>query len=69
MPGSTVTMFPRLSPKAEGVRLEAGNIVTVEPGIYLAGKYGCRIEDMGCVTEDGFDNFTASRKDLIELFV
>ena len=67
--GLDIHELPRLSPSAEEVKLEAGNIVTVEPGIYLAGKYGCRIEDMGCVTEDGFDNFTASRKDLIELFV
>ncbi len=60
---------PRLSPFATNTRLLRGNIVTVEPGIYLAGKYGCRIEDMGCVTETGFDDFTASSKELIELFV
>ena len=59
---------PRLSPSAAGMHLEAGHIVTVEPGIYLAGKYGCRIEDMGAVTQNGFDNFTHSTKELIELF-
>lgn len=47
--------------------LVPGNIVTVEPGIYLAGKYGCRIEDMVCVTENGCENFTKSPKELIEL--
>jgi Xaa-Pro aminopeptidase len=59
---------PNLSPAAIGKRLVAGNVVTVEPGIYLPGKYGCRIEDMGAVTESGFDNFTNSTKELIELF-
>lgn len=59
---------PRLSPSAAGMHLVAGNIVTVEPGIYLTGKYGCRIEDMGAVTQNGFDNFTHSTKELIELF-
>lgn len=39
--------------------------MTVEPGIYLEGKYGVRIEDMGIVTADGFDNFTVSTKELI----
>ena len=58
---------PRLSSKAEGA-LEAGNVVTVEPGIYLEGRYGCRIEDMVAVTEDGIRNFTKSKKELIELF-
>ena len=59
---------PALSPNAAERRLVAGNVITVEPGIYLMGKYGCRIEDMGAVTEQGFDNFTKSTKDLIELF-
>ena len=59
---------PRLSPGAAGMRLYSGNVVTVEPGIYLPGKYGCRIEDMGAVTDTGFDNFTHSTKELIELF-
>lgn len=59
---------PNLSPKAKGRYLVKGNVITVEPGIYLPGKYGCRIEDMGAVTKDGFDNFTGSTKELIELF-
>lgn len=58
---------PRLSSKAEGV-LEVGNVVTVEPGIYLEGKYGCRIEDMVTINENGIYNFTKSKKELIELF-
>ena len=48
--------------------LRRGNVVTFEPGIYLEGKYGCRIEDMACVKPDGtFYNFTKSPKELIEL--
>jgi Xaa-Pro aminopeptidase len=47
--------------------LRAGEIVTCEPGIYLYGKYGCRIEDMVCVRENGNYNFTHSTKELIEI--
>ena len=59
---------PRLSPKAGEKKLVRGNIVTVEPGIYIAGKYGCRIEDMVAITENGIHNFTNSPKELIELY-
>lgn len=40
--------------------LVAGNVVTVEPGIYLAGEFGMRLEDFGVVTESGFEVFTQS---------
>lgn len=66
--GLYVHEAPTISPNAKGRTLAVGNVITVEPGIYLPGKYGCRIEDMGAVTEDGFDNFTHSTKELIELF-
>ena len=59
---------PRLSQSAGEKPLVRGNIVTVEPGIYLAGKYGCRIEDMVAITENGIQNFTKSPKELIELY-
>ena len=42
-------------------------IVTVEPGIYLEGKFGVRIEDMVLVTEDGCRDLTHSPKELIIL--
>ena len=58
---------PRLSPKSGG-KLVSGNVVTVEPGIYLKGKYGCRIEDMVAITPDGIRNFAHSPKELCELF-
>ncbi len=60
---------PRLSPTApEDARLVAGQVVTVEPGIYIAGKYGCRIEDLVYVICEGKINLTHSPKELIELF-
>ena len=54
---------PSLSPS--GGPLEAGNVVTVEPGLYYPGVGGIRIEDMGAVTAGGFDRFTNYPSDLI----
>ena len=69
--GHSVGLFiherPSLSARAFGRQLRPGEIVTVEPGIYLFGKYGCRIEDMVAVTENGNYNFTHSTKELIEI--
>ena len=64
--GRFIHESPRLASVGEKA-LVRGNIVTVEPGIYLAGKYGCRIEDMVAITEDGIRNFTKSPKELIEI--
>lgn len=67
--GRFIHEAPRLASSAVAdKKLVSGNIVTVEPGIYLAGKYGCRIEDMVAVTETGIRNFTKSPKELIELY-
>ena len=57
----------QLSPMSKGI-LTPGNVVTVEPGIYIAGKYGCRIEDMVLIRENSVLNFTKSPKDLIEIY-
>ena len=57
---------PNLSPKSKGV-LETGNVVTVEPGIYLPGKFGVRIEDMALITENGNMNLTNIDKSLLVL--
>ena len=47
--------------------LEKGHVFTVEPGIYLRGKYGVRIEDMIQMTENGPLDITKSPKELIEI--
>ncbi len=54
---------PRFSPKCDVV-LEPNMVITVEPGIYLPGKFGVRIEDLVVVTEDGYENLTNSYKEL-----
>lgn len=68
--GHSVGLFihedPRLSP-SEMSPLEVGNIVTVEPGVYIEGFGGVRIEDMVVVTQDGCRNLASSPKELIEL--
>lgn len=70
--GHAVGLFiheaPGLSTRGFGNKLVTGNVVTVEPGIYLLGKYGCRIEDMVAITDNGIHNFTKSPKNLIEIF-
>ena len=70
--GHSVGLFihesPRLARIASGRKMRCNEIFTVEPGIYVYGKYGCRIEDMVCVEKDGYYNFTHSTKDLIEIY-
>lgn len=62
--GIDIHELPVLSPRNEAP-LEAGNVVTVEPGVYLRGEAGCRLEDFGVVTADGFEVFTASTHELV----
>ena len=66
--GHSVGLFiheePRFSMKCDAV-LKPGVVITVEPGIYLPGKFGVRIEDMIVVTEDGYRNLASSPKELI----
>lgn len=68
--GHSVGLFihenPRLSIGDETI-LQAGMIETVEPGIYVPGFGGVRIEDMVVVTEDGCRNLAHSPKELIEI--
>ena len=48
-------------------RLLPGMVITIEPGVYLAGEFGIRIEDMVVVTETGAHVLTPAPKALIEL--
>ena len=57
---------PVLSPKSTGV-LEENMIVTVEPGLYIEGKFGVRIEDSVAVTANGCEILTKTPKELMEL--
>jgi Xaa-Pro aminopeptidase len=55
---------PQLSQRSES-QLQPGNVVTVEPGIYVPGEFGVRIEDLVVVTEDQCDIITSIPKRLI----
>jgi Xaa-Pro aminopeptidase len=57
---------PRLAQTANGT-LRAGNTVSVEPGVYLPGEIGVRIEDLVAVTESGCDILTGFPKSLVSL--
>lgn len=64
--GLEIHELPRLAPSVKAT-LSAGNIVTVEPGIYLEGRFGVRIEDMLYITENSAINLTGFEKELIIL--
>jgi len=57
---------PRVSSRSADV-LEVGNVVTVEPGVYLPGRGGVRIEDDVAVTGDGHRVLTSAPRDLLRL--
>ena len=66
--GIDIHEAPRVSSAApEGATLLPGHVVTVEPGIYIPGKYGTRIEDLVVICENGIKNLTKSPKELIEI--
>lgn len=64
--GVEIHEFPNLSPRSSE-SLKTGDVVTVEPGIYIKGRFGIRIEDMVIVRENGYRNFTEFDKGLIIL--
>ncbi len=57
---------PRLG-RGDGTVLRPGHVVTIEPGIYISGLGGCRIEDMAILTSDGYIDPIDAPKQLIEL--
>ena len=59
--GLEVHEAPRLSPRSEDT-LAAGEVVTIEPGIYLPGELGVRIEDLVVVTDDSCRNLSSLDK-------
>jgi Xaa-Pro aminopeptidase len=64
--GLQVHEAPRLGLESGDV-LAAGNVVTIEPGIYLEGLGGVRIEDLAIVEETGIELLTSFPKELIEV--
>jgi Xaa-Pro aminopeptidase len=62
--GLLVHEAPRLSQESED-ELEAGNVVTIEPGIYLSGLGGMRIEDQVVVRDNGAEVLTTFTKELV----
>ena len=62
--GIQIHEAPTLRPESTDV-LEAGNVVSVEPGIYLPGVGGVRIEDLVLVTDDGGERLTTFTKELV----
>jgi Xaa-Pro aminopeptidase len=65
--GLEIHEAPRLSRTASEQPLRAGNVVTIEPGVYLPGRFGVRIEDLVVVGEDGGEALNGLPKELIEV--
>lgn len=64
--GVEIHESPNASP-ANDQPLPAGAVISAEPGIYIPGKLGVRIEDVICLTDDGCENLTKAPKELIVL--
>lgn len=65
--GLEVHEEPRLGPRSSEELLR-GDVVTIEPGIYISGEFGVRVEDLVLVGESGVEtNFSSHSKDLLEV--
>ena len=64
--GLEIHELPRVAAKQDVV-LRPGMVITIEPGVYMPGKFGIRIEDMVVVRERGHQVLTSAPKELIEL--
>ena len=62
--GMDVHEFPSIM-EGNDMVIQEGMCFSVEPGVYIPGKVGVRIEDCGVVTKDGFKLFTSTSKDLL----
>ncbi len=64
--GVEIHEAPTVSPRSTEI-LQSGNVITIEPGIYLPGKFGVRIEDMLYITEETSENLVNLSKELVIL--
>jgi Xaa-Pro aminopeptidase len=64
--GLFVHELPFIGPRHEYV-LKENQVTTIEPGIYIPGWGGVRIEDQVVITKDGYENLVTAPKELIEL--
>jgi Xaa-Pro aminopeptidase len=64
--GLEIHESPRIAARQQQV-LHPGMVITIEPGVYIPGRYGVRIEDMVLVTGRGHETLTPSPKELIEI--
>ncbi|MCS7081421.1 MAG: Xaa-Pro peptidase family protein [Bacteroidetes bacterium] len=64
--GLEIHEYPKVSFLAD-YELPAGSVVTIEPGIYLPGRFGVRIEDMVVLSADGAEVLTRSPKELLQV--
>ena len=64
--GLEVHEFPDVSASSEAIAMP-GMCFSVEPGIYLPGKFGVRVEDLVAVTEDGCETLNQAPRDLVEI--
>jgi Xaa-Pro aminopeptidase len=65
--GLEVHEGPRLAKTGGDEPLAAGNVVTVEPGVYVPGRFGVRVEDLVVVTAEGTEVLSSTSKDLVAL--
>jgi Xaa-Pro aminopeptidase len=64
--GLEIHEYPNLSARSDAILLE-NQVVTCEPGVYIPGKFGVRIEDMVVVRRNTIQNLTKEEKTLIIL--